>query len=227
MDEKDGAARARKIHAVLLKAYPEIKPFLDYRSPFELLVAVILSAQTSDRAVNALGPELFRRFPDAAALAAAPQEEVEALIHSLGFYRVKARHLRQAARKLLDEYGGEVPAAMEELVGLPGVGRKTAGVILCQIYGKPAIIVDTHFSRVAGRLGLTEDRDPARTEKRIAALLPQGMWSSFSMRINRHGRAVCSARRPACESCCLRKLCPGTGGGKNNPAKNPLGRARD
>jgi endonuclease-3 len=211
MDGNAEAARAKKVHSILVKAYPEIRPFLNYHSPFELLIAVILSAQTSDAAVNAVTPELFRRFSTPAALAAAAQEDVEALIHRLGFYRVKARYLRGTARKLLDEYGAEVPGAMDELAGLPGVGRKTAGVILYQIYGKPAIIVDTHFSRVAARLGFTKDRSPARSEKRMAALLPEKLWSSFSMRINRHGRSVCTARRPACEGCCLRKLCPASG----------------
>ncbi|MDR1933172.1 MAG: endonuclease III [Spirochaetales bacterium] len=207
MDAKAETLRAKKIHGVLLKSYPEIKPLLNFRSPFELLVAVILSAQTSDPAVNAVTPALFRRFPGAEALAAAPQEEVEALVHSLGFYRVKALHIRQTARKLLDDYAGEVPDTMEELVKLPGAGRKTAGLILYQIYGKPAIIVDTHFSRVVLRLGFTENRDPAQTEKTMAAVLPQDIRSSFSMRINRHGRAVCAARKPACESCCLKSLC--------------------
>jgi endonuclease-3 len=207
METKTGAARAKQIHAVLLKTYPEIKPFLNYRSPFELLIAVILSAQTTDAGVNAVTPELFRRYPDAASLAAAAQEDVETLIRSLGFYRLKARHIRAASQKLVAEYGGEVPDNMEALVSLPGVGRKTAGVILYQIYGKPAIIVDTHFSRVALRLGLTEDRDPERTEKCAAALLPRKLWSSFSMRVNRHGRAACTARKPLCETCCLRKLC--------------------
>jgi endonuclease-3 len=204
----DKARKARAAHTALAAAYPELRGFLHFTTPFELLTAVILSAQTSDKAVNAVTPELFRRFPGAAALAAAPQEEVEAIIHRLGFYRLKARHIRLAAQKLVDEYGAEVPDKMGDLVKLPGVGRKTAGVILHQIYAKPAIIVDTHFSRVALRLGLTEDRDPARTEKRIAALLPEELWSAFSMRINRHGRTVCTARKPLCESCCLRGLCP-------------------
>jgi endonuclease-3 len=211
MDEKTVAARAKKIHAVLLKNYPEIKPFLNYRSPFELLTAVILSAQTTDAGVNAVTPRLFSRYPDAASLAAAAQREVEALIHRLGFYRLKAQHIRLAARKLADEYGGEVPDTMEALVSLPGVGRKTAGVILHQIFAKPAIIVDTHFSRVALRLGLTDTREAGQTEKQIAALLPEKLWSSFSMRINRHGRAVCAARKPLCNTCCLRKLCPQQG----------------
>jgi endonuclease-3 len=200
--------RARKAHALLVKTYPEIKPFLNYRSPFELLVAVILSAQTTDAAVNTVTPELFRRFPDAHTLAEAPQEDVEEIIHSLGFYRVKALHIRQAARKILDSFGGTVPAAMDDLVTLPGVGRKTAGVILYQIYGKPALIVDTHFSRVVWRLGFTANREPGQVEKILAALLPEKIWSSFSMRVNRHGRAVCMARKPACEACVLRKLCP-------------------
>jgi endonuclease-3 len=199
--------RARLVHDILVSVYPVMLPFLRYTTPFELLTAVILSARTTDAAVNAATPALFKAFPDAAALAAASQEDVEALVHSLGYYRVKARSIRMAARKLVDAYKGKVPDTMEELLLLPGVGRKTAHVVLCQIYGKPAIIVDTHFSRVAQRLGFTETRDPVQVEKIMASLLPEDIRSSFSMRLNRHGRAVCTARSPGCASCPLKDLC--------------------
>jgi endonuclease III len=187
--------------------YPDAAPFLTFRNPFELLIAVILSAQTTDAQVTRVTPELFRLYPRAAALAGADQSDVERIIRPTGYYRQKARAIRAAAWMLGDEFGGKVPATMDELLLLPGVGRKTANVVLSQIYGAPAIIVDTHFSRVTRRLGLTTRSDPAGIEADLRALVPSEMQSEFSMRINYHGRRCCTARKPACERCPLKSIC--------------------
>ncbi len=181
---------------------------LQYRNPFELLIGVILSAQTTDEQVNAILPELFKRFSDANSLAAADHSEVESIIHSVGFFRQKARSIIGTAAALVREFNGQVPHTMADLVSLPGVGRKSAGVILLHIYDEPAIIVDTHFGRVARRLGYTTARDPLRIERDVAAVLPREYWNSASMRLNYHGRRYCFARKPACPSCPLNDLCP-------------------
>ncbi|WP_018527242.1 endonuclease III [Alkalispirochaeta alkalica] len=205
--------RFLKILDILEEEYRETPSMLDYRSPFELLIAVILSAQTTDEQVNAILPALFGRFPTPRELAAAPQEEVEGLIHSVGFFRRKSQSIIGAARHLLNYHEGMVPDSMESLVKIPGVGRKSAGVVLLHIYGEPAIIVDTHFGRVVRRLGFSRALDPVRIERDVAEVLPRQHWNAASMRLNYHGRRFCFSRKPACDGCPLAGLCPSRGEG--------------
>jgi len=192
--------------------YPETPSMLHYTTPFELLIGVILSAQTTDEQVNAILPDLFGRYPDAKALSVARHEEVESIIHSVGFFRQKTKSIIATARTLVADHGGEVPRTMEELVKLKGVGRKSAGVILLHIYDRPAIIVDTHFGRVVRRLGFSDTKDPVRLEGDVAAVLPEPFWNSASMRLNYHGRRYCHARKPDCGICPVQALCPSGGG---------------
>ncbi|MDA3950394.1 MAG: endonuclease III [Spirochaeta sp.] len=196
------------ILTALTEEYPDTPSMLSYRSPFELLIGVILSAQTTDDQVNAATPALFARFPDAAALAAAEPAEVEALIHSVGFFRQKAKSIVATAQMLVDEFDGRVPDSMEDLTRLRGVGRKSAGVILLHVYDTPAIIVDTHFGRVVRRLGFSTAAEPGRLERDVAAVLPPEYWNSASMRLNYHGRRFCFARKPDCAGCPVSDLCP-------------------
>ncbi len=200
--------RAEEIRTALRGEYPETPCPLRHRDAWELLVATILSAQCTDERVNAVTPGLFRRYPDAAAFAAAEQEELQREIYTTGFFRNKARNLVACARTLLDRHGGELPDTIAELAALPGVGRKTANVMFAHWFGKPAVVVDTHFRRVATRLGLTDAADPDRVEAQIRALVPEQHQSELSAVVNYHGRRCCSARRPACERCVVAHLCP-------------------
>jgi endonuclease-3 len=189
--------------------YPDSRCSLDHDTPFQLLVATVLSAQCTDARVNEVTPALFRRYPDAAALAAAPQEELEGEIRSINFYRNKARALRGLAGVLVADHGGEVPRSMEALVALPGVGRKTANVIRGVAFGEAdGVVVDTHVKRVAGRLGLTASEDPLVIEQDLLRVLPPESRVVFTHRVIDHGRAVCVARKPRCEVCALADLCP-------------------
>lgn len=181
---------------------------LHYQSPFQLLIAVILSAQTTDEQVNAVTPTLFEAFPTPASLAAADPATVEEIIHSVGFYRVKARNIRRCAAQLVDRHGGGVPSDMDQLTALAGVGRKSAGVILHHVFDQPAIIVDTHFARVTRRLGFAGAKAPEALEKEVAAVLRPALWGRASMYLNYHGRRFCSARAPRCVDCPVRGLCP-------------------
>ena len=200
--------RAARITAILRREYPDRAPLLHYNSPFQLLIAVILSAQTTDAQVNRISADLFARYPAAADLAAARRSEVEALVHSTGFFRSKARNIIGAARYLCEYHDGAVPQVMEDLVAIPGVGRKSANVIRGVVYGKPAIVVDTHLSRVVRRLKLAQATDPVRIERELIAALPESDQTDFSMAVNRHGRAVCTARAPRCPECVIAALCP-------------------
>jgi endonuclease-3 len=205
--------RAAAVHLRLARALPEPRCELDFRSPFELLVATILSAQSTDRTVNAVTPALFARFPTPAALAAAPQEEVEALVHATGFYRNKAKAIRGAAAALVDRFGGEVPRTIADLVTLPGVARKTANVVLGTAFRiASGIAVDTHAGRVARRLELTEHDDPEAVEADLCALFPRADWTDTGHRLVLHGRYVCVARKPRCAQCPLFELCPSRAG---------------
>lgn len=186
---------------------------LDHRSPFELVAATILSAQCTDERVNQVTPALFARFPTPEALADAPPEEVEALVHSTGFYRAKARNLIGMATTVVERFGGQVPTAMEDLCTLPGVGRKTANVVRSVAFDLPGLPVDTHVGRLARRLGLTTATDPVRAEAALDRLVPPEQRGVFSLRLILHGRAVCRARRPACERCLLADVCPSRGSG--------------
>lgn len=207
-----GRPCADAIEQALAAAYPDAWCELRYASPFELLVATILSAQCTDARVNQVTPALFARYPDARALAAAEDEDLEKLIRPTGFFRTKARALRGMAQALVERHGGEVPASMETLTALPGVGRKTANVILGTAFGiAEGVVVDTHVARVSRRLGLTEHRDPAAIEEDLMALFPRRSWVLLAHRLIIHGRRVCAARRPACNRCPLGSLCPRVG----------------
>jgi endonuclease-3 len=181
---------------------------LAHRDPFQLLIATILSAQTTDRSVNSITPELFRRYPTAADLAAADPAVVEELIKPTGFFRTKTRRIIAASRKLVEGFGGEVPGSMEDLVSLPGIGRKTANVILGVGFGVPGFPVDTHVTRLTNRLKLTASKDPVKIERQVCAIVPKEEWTGLSLRLILHGRRVCIARRPRCEECLLNDFCP-------------------
>jgi endonuclease-3 len=203
------AERAPEILARLTREYPGATCSLDHRNAFELLAATILSAQCTDARVNLTTPALFARFPDAAALAEAEQEELESLIRSTGFFRNKAKSLLGMARALVERHGGEVPADMEALTTLPGVGRKTANVILGNAFGvNEGVVVDTHVSRLSQRLALTSHADPVRIEQDLVRLFPRESWTLLSHLLIDHGRAVCEARAPKCERCVVSDLCP-------------------
>jgi endonuclease III len=203
--------RAREVSARLAVEYPGTATelcALRHDGPFQLLVATILSAQSTDQRVNLVTPDLFAAFPTAEALAAADPERVEELIHSTGFFRAKTRSLLGMARAVVDDFGGVVPSDMEDLVTLPGVGRKTANVVLSVDFGLPGLPVDTHVGRIVRLLRLTEQTDPVKVESDVGALLPPDVWGTFSLRLILHGRAVCVARRPRCEVCVLADICP-------------------
>jgi endonuclease III len=200
--------RANTIAARLARAYPEPQVPLYYRNTFELLIGVILSAQCTDEAVNRVTPELFRRYPDPATLAQASTPDIEQIIRTLGLFHAKAKSLKECARQLVEEFGGEVPATMEELTRLAGVGRKTANVILGHAFDTPGIIVDTHCKRLSRRLSLTRQQDPTKIERDLSRLLPAKEWTGFSHRLIIHGRRVCYARKPACDKCAINDLCP-------------------
>lgn len=199
--------RAREIARRLARRYPVVRIPLRHRTPLELLIATILSAQCTDARVNAVTPALFRRFRTAADFARAPRRELEALIRSTGFYRAKARAIQNCCRTLVERFGGQVPRTLEELVQLDGVGRKTANVVL-SAFGVPGIVVDTHVRRLSRRLALTAHEDPDKIEQDLMRLLPRKEWSAFSLRLIYFGREVCTARRPQCPACPLGDLCP-------------------
>ncbi|MGH9457420.1 MAG: endonuclease III [Thermoanaerobaculia bacterium] len=209
---KRGGARDERVDEILrrlARMYPKATCSLDFRSPFELLVATILSAQATDARVNLVTPALFRKYPDAEALAHADPAELEEAIRTTGFFRSKARSLLGMANALLKEHGGEVPQTMEELVALPGVGRKTANVILGNAFGKAeGVVVDTHVSRVSQRLALTTHRDAEKIERDLMEAIPREEWVRFSHRVIAHGRTLCVARKPKCADCLLNEVCP-------------------
>ena len=195
----------------LAELYPKARISLDFATPWQCLAATILSAQCTDERVNRVTPELFRQIPDAFAMAMAPREQIQQLIMTTGFFRQKAKSLQLAARAIVERFGGEVPDRMEDLVTLPGVGRKTANVILGHVHGAPSMVVDTHVRRLSRRLGLTRSLDPARIEIDLQRLLPPAEWTAFSMRLILHGRQVCFARAPRCSRCALLPECPQIG----------------
>jgi len=200
--------RADKIRRILRSRYPNVKTALTHRNPFELLVATILSAQTTDRQVNGVTAELFSRYPSAADLAAAPLRDIEAVIRPTGFFHNKARNIRACARALAERHKGRVPGQLEALIELPGVGRKTANVVLGAAFGIPGMVVDTHVKRLAGRLGLTDHTDPVKIEYDLMQVVPRRAWNTFGLQLIHFGREVCHARKPACQDCPLRRLCP-------------------
>jgi endonuclease-3 len=211
MTRGKGSAPAAEILAFLAKAYPEARVLLSFRNPFELLVATVLAAQCTDDRVNRVTPALFRSYPDPAAFAEAGQAELEEAVRPTGFYRNKAKALRELSAAIVRRHKGAVPGTMEALTALPGVGRKTASVLLGACFGAPALPVDTHVVRVSFRLGLTASRDPARIEEDLAAAIPRERWWEFATRLGWHGRQVCVARKPRCAQCGLEPICPKRG----------------
>lgn len=202
------AKRAVVVAQRLSAAYPEAVCELDHRNPFELLAATILSAQTTDARVNMVTPELFARYPDASTLAAADPEVVEVIIRSAGFYQAKTRNLMAMAQALVERFGGEVPTALDDLVTLAGVGRKTANVVRSVAFGLPGLPVDTHVGRLSRRLGLTTEEDPVKVETELGRYLSPADWGDFSLRMILHGRRVCAAKKPLCAECTLEDVCP-------------------
>ena len=209
--------RARRINRELAVLYPHVHTELNFSSPLELLVATILSAQTTDKRVNLVTPVLFARYKTAADYAAADREDMEKIIQSTGFYRAKTSSLIALGQALCDRYGGEVPGKLKDLVTLPGVGRKTANVVLGNAFGVPGITVDTHFARLARRFGWTTQTDPVKIESEVGALIPRSEWTMLSHRLIWHGRRVCHARRPACGACGVAHWCPSFGIGPVDP----------
>jgi endonuclease-3 len=203
---------AAKVVKHLAADYPEVTCALENESAFELLIATILSAQCTDERVNMVTPELFRRWPTPAAMAAAPIESLEKVIHSTGFYRNKAKNIKACSRELADNHDGEVPRDIDEMVALPGVGRKTANVVLGTCYGMATgVVVDTHVTRITGRLGLTKHTDAVKIERDLMELVPQSEWVDFAHRMIHHGRRICMARKPKCPDCSMRDFCPQIG----------------
>ena len=209
--------RARRINRELALLYPDVHTELNFSTPLELLVATILSAQTTDKQVNLVTPTLFARYPTAADYAAADRDELEKVLRPTGYYHAKASSLIGLGQALCDRFGGEVPPRLRDLVTLPGVGRKTANVVLGNAFGIPGITVDTHFGRLARRFGWTVSTDPVKVEAEVGALIPRRDWTDLSQRMIWHGRRVCHARRPACGACPLARLCPSFGEGPTDP----------
>ncbi|WP_109470957.1 endonuclease III [Ornithinimicrobium cavernae] len=211
--------RARRIYRLLAERYPDAHCELDFTNPFELLVATVLSAQTTDVRVNMVTPELFRRYPDAEALAGADRTDVETIIASTGFFRAKTESLLRLGVALVEDHGGVVPGRMVDLVKLPGVGRKTANVVLGNAFGVPGITVDTHFGRLVRRFGWTTEEDPVKVEHAVGALVPRKEWTQLSHVLIFHGRRTCHAKKPACGACPIARLCPSYGTGETDPDK--------
>ncbi|WP_298133627.1 endonuclease III [Micropruina sp.] len=209
--------RARAINRTLAATYPDARCELDFGNPLELLVATILSAQSTDRRVNAVTPVIFARYPDAAAYASADRAELEELIHPTGFFRAKTDSLIKLGAALVERYGGEVPGTLKQLVTLPGVGRKTANVVLGNAFGVPGITTDTHFLRLSERFGWSDSAKPEVVEAEVGALFPRKEWTQLSHNVIWHGRRRCHARRPACGACPVAKLCPSYGIGPTDP----------
>ncbi len=220
--DTENRKKARAIYRILTKTYPEIRCELDFKNPLELIVAVVLSAQCTDKRVNQITPALFRKYKSAAGYARAPLPEIEEYIFSAGFYHAKARHLKGLGTKLVEEFDGEVPATLEELITLPGVGRKTANVVLGHAFNIPGITVDTHFGRLSRRFEWTTSMDPVKVEFEVGDLIPQKEWTNLSQRMIWHGRRICHSRKPACGACPVPKICPAVGIGEMDRKKAAL-----
>ena len=199
---------AKAIYRILTKEYPDVKCELDFKTPYQLLVATVLSAQCTDKRVNEVTPELFKKYGTPEKMSKAKQKDIEKLIKSAGFFRVKAKNIKGLSIKLVNEFGGKVPKDLEKLVKLPGVGRKTANVVLGHAFGIPGITVDTHFGRLSRRFGWTKETDPVKVEFAVQKLIPEREWTNLSQRLIWHGRRICTARKPKCSICPIAKLCP-------------------
>ncbi len=211
--------RARKIDRVLAETYPDARCELDFDNPFELLVVTVLSAQTTDKRVNLARPTLFAAYPDARAMAAADRAHLEQIVGPLGFFRAKTESLLKLSAALVERHDGQVPPRLDDLVALPGVGRKTANVVLGNAFGLPGITVDTHFGRLARRFGWTEESDPVKAEHAVGALFPKRDWTMLSHHVIWHGRRVCHAKKPACGACPVARWCPSYGAGPTDPVE--------
>jgi endonuclease-3 len=219
MSGKSANLKAKAIYKVLTKSYPNVRCELDFQTPFELLVATVLSAQCTDKRVNQVTPKLFKKYGTPKKMASADLAKVEELIYTTGFFRAKARHLLGLSQKLMDNFDGQVPPIQSELVKLPGVGRKTANVVLGHAFGIPGITVDTHFGRLSRRFNWSKSLDPVKVEREVGELIPEKDWTDLSQRMIWHGRRICHSRKPACGACPLAKLCPSFGIGETDKVK--------
>ena len=211
--------RAQAIYRILSKSYPDIHCELDFKNPLQLLVATVLSAQCTDKRVNAVTPALFKRYKNVKDFAGADLRELQQIIKSTGFFRAKAKNIKGLSLAIVERHGGKVPNSLDELVKLPGVGRKTANVVLGHAFDTPGITVDTHFGRLSRRFGWTKETDPVKVEFEVMELIPRKEWTYLSQRMIWHGRRVCHSRKPACGACPLQKLCPSFGIGEMDPVK--------
>ena len=211
--------RAQAIYRILTKRYPNVRCELDFKNPLQLLIATVLSAQCTDKRVNAVTPALFKRYKKVGDFAGADLRELQGIIKSTGFYRAKAKNIKGLATKIVTEYNGKVPDQLEELIKLPGVGRKTANVVLGHAFNTPGITVDTHFGRLSRRFGWTKETDPVKVEFEVMELIPRKEWTNLSQRMIWHGRRICHARKPACGACPLAELCPSFGIGESDKIK--------
>jgi endonuclease III len=208
VDKNEAAERIKKIYPILKKTYPDARVSLDFKTPLELLTSTILAAQCTDARVNIVAKDIYKKYRSAKDWAAADVSEIENDIRSTGFYRNKAKAIKATAKKIIEEFGGQVPKTMDELLSLPGVGRKTANVLLGNAYGIPGIVTDTHVIRLSRRIGLSENSDPVKLEFDLMEIVPKKNWTLFSHLLVFHGRAICMARKPNCEKCPISKYCP-------------------
>jgi endonuclease-3 len=209
--------KAKAIYRQLTKSYPNVRCELDYNCAFQLLVATVLSAQCTDKRVNQTTPALFKKYPNPKKMAKADLKDIQRLVKSTGFFRAKAKNIKTLSNKIMEEFDGDVPSNLEDLITLPGVGRKTANVVLGHAFGIPGITVDTHFGRLSRRFGWSKQNDPVKVEFEVGELIPEKEWTNLSQRMIWHGRRVCHARKPACGACPLAKLCPSYGIGEIDP----------
>ena len=207
------------MYRVLTKSYPNVRCELDFNNPFQLLVATVLSAQCTDKRVNQTTPALFKKYKSIKKMASADIEDIEMLVKSTGFFRAKAKNIKSLSKKIMNDFNGQVPERLEDLITLPGVGRKTANVVLGHAFNTPGITVDTHFGRLSRRFGWSKSNDPVKVEFEVGDLIPQKEWTNLSQRLIWHGRRVCHSRKPACGACSLSKLCPSFGIGEIDPIK--------
>jgi len=207
------------MYRALTKSYPNVRCELDFNNPFQLLVATVLSAQCTDKRVNQTTPALFKKYKSIKKMARADQADIERLVKSTGFFRAKAKNIKSLSEKIMNDFDGHVPTRLEDLITLPGVGRKTANVVLGHAFNTPGITVDTHFGRLSRRFGWSKSNDPVKVEFEVGDLIPQKEWTNLSQRLIWHGRRVCHSRKPACGACSLSKLCPSFGIGEMDPVK--------
>ena len=211
--------QARAIYRILTKTYPNVRCELNYKTPYQLLVATVLSAQCTDKRVNQTTPALFKSYPNPLKMAQADIKDIQRLVKSTGFYRAKAKNIKILSSKIITDFDGKVPNKLESLITLPGVGRKTANVVLGHAFGIPGITVDTHFGRLSRRFGWSKQNNPVKVEFEVGELIPEKEWTNLSQRMIWHGRRVCHSRKPACGACALAKLCPSYGIGEVDPVK--------